>query len=191
MSDFIYLASSSPRRRELLQQVGIAYRLMVPEVDESVLPGELPADYVTRLAQAKASAGWRMTAGDAPALGADTAVVIDGFILGKPRDGEDALAMLQRLNGREHEVFSAVAVCHNGRAEQTLSVSRVRFTQVDEILLHAYVSSGEPLDKAGAYAIQGRGAAFIENLNGSYSGVMGLPLFETLQLLARFGVTGF
>jgi septum formation protein len=189
MSTFIYLASASPRRRELLRQIGVGYRLLRIEIDEMPLAGESPYDYVYRLAQTKAQAGYAALGRrqPAPVLGADTAVVVDGIILGKPRDREEGLAMLARLSGREHQVLSAVALAtsmHNGVKVQQ---SQVWFRELTRAECRAYWDSGEPGDKAGGYGIQGRAAAFIADLRGSYSGVMGLPLFETAELLREFG----
>ncbi len=186
----LYLASASPRRRELLRQIGVAYRRLPVEVDETPLPGEFPSDYVARLALAKARTGWRTLGRRAPrpVLGADTAVVVDAAILGKPRDRDEGLAMLTRLSGREHQVLSAVALATGAREAVKVQESRVRFRQLAAAERAAYWNSGEPLDKAGGYAIQGRAAAFITELRGSYSGVMGLPLFETAELLREFDI---
>ncbi len=186
----IYLASASPRRRALLRQIGVAYRLLPVAVDETQLPDEMPDAYVARLAQAKAQAGLQ-TLGrrqPRPVLGADTAVVMDGVILGKPQDREEGLAMLARLSGREHRVMSAVALATATRAVVKVQESRVRFRELTPLECAAYWDSREPLDKAGGYGIQGRAAAFISELHGSYSGVMGLPLFETAELLREFGI---
>jgi septum formation protein len=179
----IYLASASPRRRELLDQIGVRYRTLAVEVDESRRAGEPPERYVLRLALAKVRAGRAQRPGDdRPVLGADTAVVIDGDILGKPLDREDALAMLCRLSDRTHHVYTGVALA--GEAETTrLSVSAVTFRPLTLEECAAYWQTGEPAGKAGAYAIQGRGAVFITRLEGSYSGVMGLPLYEVAELL--------
>jgi septum formation protein len=187
----IYLASASPRRRELLEQIGVRYRLLQVDVPEVPQPGEVPEMYVLRVALEKARAGRAaLTADDnMPVLGADTEVVIDGEVLGKPAGREDALAMLARLSGREHQVMSAVALIGTDGEEQSrLSVSSVRFRIVSRAEAEAYWQSGEPRDKAGGYAIQGLGALFIERLEGSYSGVMGLPLFETAELLEWVGI---
>jgi septum formation protein len=186
----IYLASASPRRRELLGQIGMRYELLrvdIPEVRDSA---ESPEEYVLRVALAKARAGRaRLVAGNTtPVLGADTEVVINGEVLGKPRDRDEAIAMLQRLAGREHLVLSAVAVVSGEEERSRLSVSHVRFRPIGDDEALAYWHTGEPADKAGGYAIQGRAALFIERLEGSYSGVMGLPLFETAQLLESFGL---
>ena len=179
----IVLASTSPRRRELLSQIGVTFEVLSVEVDERPLPGELAADHVCRLALAKARAGAMQIEG-ACVLGADTVVVIEGDILGKPRDANDAAGMLRRLGGRTHTVLSGVACLHDGAHQVRLSESRVSFRPLTAGEIAAYCATGEPLDKAGAYAIQGRAAAFIRHLEGSYSGVMGLPLYETAELLA-------
>ncbi|MDQ5909839.1 MAG: dTTP/UTP pyrophosphatase [Pseudomonadota bacterium] len=189
MPNFIYLASASPRRRELLRQIGVSYRLLRIEVDETPGAGESPDDYVARLALAKAQFGCAALGRrqPAPVLGADTAVVVDDVILGKPRDREDGLAMLARLSGREHQVLSAVAVATSTRNAVKVQESRVWFRNLSPVECAAYWDSGEPRDKAGGYGIQGRAATFITHLHGSYSGVMGLPLFETAELLREFG----
>ncbi|HKJ08014.1 MAG TPA: Maf family protein [Gammaproteobacteria bacterium] len=185
----IYLASASPRRRELLAQIGVPAQRLAVEVDEALAPGETPERYVSRLALDKARAGWRASqrGADAPVLGADTVVVLDGQVLGKPRDRDDGLAMLSDLSGRSHRVLSGVALVQESREVVTVSASTVTFRTLSERERRAYWESGEPSDKAGAYAIQGLGAAFVSYLEGSYSGVMGLPLYETAQLLAEFG----
>lgn len=181
----LILASASPRRRELLAQIGVRHRVQAADVDETVLSGEAAEDYVLRLARAKAGA---LPAGDVPVLGADTSVVVDGRVLGKPVDDADARAMLRRLSGREHQVLSAVALCHGERIEARLSVTRVWFRVVDNALIERYVASGEPRDKAGAYGIQGLGGALVTRIDGSYTGVVGLPLAETVDLLQAFNV---
>jgi nucleoside triphosphate pyrophosphatase len=189
-ADFVYLASASPRRRELLQQIGVSFRLIGAELDETPMPGEAPAGYVSRLALAKAEAGWQRgrDLGDAPVLAADTAVVLDGRILGKPQDKTDAATMLLELSGRTHQVLTAVAVRSATGNEVKISESWVAFRPVDAVEAAAYWNTGEPRDKAGGYAIQGYAAVFIADLKGSYSGVMGLPLFETAALLNAAGV---
>ena len=187
-ADFIYLASASPRRRELLQQIGVSFRLVGTELDERPRLNEAPAAYVSRLAAAKADAGWLgRSAAIAPVLAADTAVVLDGAILGKPRDRADAEHMLLKLSGRTHEVMTAVAVRSTAGNEVKVSHSLVTFRNLDAGEVRAYWDTGEPRDKAGAYAIQGFAATFIQDLKGSYSGVMGLPLFETAELLKATG----
>jgi septum formation protein len=189
--DFVYLASGSPRRRELLQQIGVSFRVVGMAVDEAVLPDETPSAYVTRLAAAKAVAGWERSrdAHQVPVLAADTAVVLDGQILGKPADGQDAEGMLRQLSGRTHEVLTAVALRTTDGLQSRISRSEVTFRSIAAAEARAYWETGEPSDKAGAYAIQGRGAIFVADLRGSYSGVMGLPLFETAELLRRAGVS--
>lgn len=185
----IYLASSSPRRRELLDQIGVRYHVLPVDADERRRAGESPRDYVLRMAQSKA----RLAAADPgrvldlPVLAADTVVVIDGDVLGKPTNRDNATAMLARLSGRTHEVLTAVAVIHRTEGVR-ISISQVAFRLIDPLEAAAYWATGEPRDKAGAYAIQGRGAVFVARLEGSYSGVVGLPLFETAQLLREHGV---
>ena len=187
---FIYLASGSPRRRELLQQIGVSFRVIDANLDETAIQGESPLAYVSRLAQAKAMAGWERSrdSGGAPVLAADTAVVLDGRILGKPAGMNDAIAMLLQLSGRGHEVLTAVALRTAAGIEVKVSHSMVTFRPIDSSEASAYWETGEPTDKAGAYAIQGYAAIFISDLKGSYSGVMGLPLFETAALLKAAGV---
>ncbi|MCB1786924.1 MAG: septum formation inhibitor Maf [Gammaproteobacteria bacterium] len=182
----IVLASQSPRRAELLTQVGLAFRVQAAHVDERVMPGEPAADYVRRIAVAKARAV-RRDHPEQPVIGADTAVILDDAILGKPADEADGIAMLLRLAGRTHSVLTGVALVTD-RIAYRLNTSRVRFREIDPAEAAAYWASGEPADKAGGYAVQGLGAAFIEHIEGSYSGIMGLPLFETLQLLKQIGV---
>jgi septum formation protein len=186
----LYLASASPRRRELLEQIGVAYQLLQVEVPERRDPAESPEEYVLRVALAKARAGHALLAATdvRPVLGADTEVVIDGEVLGKPQGRDEAIAMLQRLGGREHLVLSGVAVVSAEQEQSRLCVSHVRFRPIGDDEALAYWHTGEPADKAGGYAVQGRGALFIERLEGSYSGVMGLPLFETAQLLRQYGI---
>ena len=188
MSVQLILASASPRRQALLKQVGIAFRQQVAEIDETPLDNEAAEDYVVRLALEKARAVRQHSVDDGlPVLGADTAVVIDGRLLGKPESPAHARQMLQLLSGREHRVMSAVALVGSREAVQ-ISVSRVWFRPLGENEIDAYWRTGEPQDKAGAYAIQGVGAIFIERLEGSYTGVMGLPLYETGRLLQDFGI---
>ena len=187
---YIYLASRSPRRRELLAQIGVEHRVIEADVDETPRVGEAPRDYVVRLARAKAEAGWRTVVAQglepAPVLAADTTVALGNDILAKPVDRADAAAMLARLSGRRHEVFTGIALRLGERAESTLSASEVAFAELDTKEIRAYVDSGEADDKAGAYGIQGRAGAFVAELHGSYSGVMGLPLHETARLLKAF-----
>jgi septum formation protein len=197
--DFVYLASGSPRRRELLQQIGIFFRVVAAAVDETALPGEDSSAYVARLAIAKADAGWKGSRNAAdmtpipdianiPVLAADTAVILDGKILGKPADGQDAEHMLRQLSGRTHEVLTAIALRTADGIHSRISRSEVTFRRIAAAEARAYWETGEPCDKAGAYAIQGRAAIFIADLRGSYSGVMGLPLFETADLLSQAGL---
>lgn len=185
----ICLASSSPRRQELLRQIGVCYRLLPVAVDEDRRAGEAPAAFARRAALEKAAAGWAAleAPGRLPVLGADTVVVADGEIMGKPRDREQALGMLRALSGRTHQVLSAVALV-GARHAVRLNASRVTFRTLSDDECVAYWETGEPADKAGAYAIQGIAALFVEHLEGSYSGVMGLPLFETGALLREFGI---
>jgi septum formation protein len=180
----LILASGSPRRHELLLQIGVPHRVRAADVDERPLAGEDALECAARLAIAKA----RAVTGTLPVLGADTVVVQDGAVLGKPRDRADALTMLRCLSGRTHRVISAVALAWPARIESRVSVSTVRFRQLGDAECAAYWESAEPRDKAGGYAIQGLAAVFIEHLEGSYSGVMGLPLFETAELLAMAGI---
>ncbi|THF65037.1 Maf family protein [Pseudothauera rhizosphaerae] len=196
----IYLASRSPRRRELLRQIGVRFDVLAfrdgergedADVDEKPLGDEAAERYVERLALTKAEAGmrrliWRHLPRQ-PVLAADTALEVDGEIVGKPACAEDAMAILRRLSGRTHRVYTAVAVSDGERTRCAVSVSEVRFRTIGEGEIRRYVASGEPLDKAGAYGIQGRAAIFAEHISGSYSGIMGLPLFETAQLLETFG----
>jgi septum formation protein len=181
------LASTSPRRRQLLRQLGVAHSVRGANVDETPLVREAPRDYVVRVAVAKARAV-RSAARELPVLGADTTVVVDGVMFGKPAGRKEGLTMLASLSGRVHEVLSAVALATEEGIAIAVSVSAVRFRALSDVECRAYWDSGEPHDKAGAYAIQGLAAAFIESLHGSYSGVMGLPLFETAELLRAAGV---
>jgi septum formation protein len=193
----VYLASRSPRRRELLSQIGVRFHLLLfrsrpgepAEVDENPVEGEAPDAYVVRLARAKAEAGWRRmlqrNLPPGPVLAADTTVTLDGRIYGKPADREEAAGMLRAFSGRGHEVLTAVAIKHHDWLDCALSRSEVRFKSMSEEEIAQYVASGECDDKAGAYAIQGRAARYVVELRGSYSGVMGLPLYETGQLLER------
>ena len=186
----LYLASGSPRRRELLTQIGVPFTAVSADIDETPLDHETPSAYVERLAHGKAEAGLRaLEAGvEGCVLGADTAVVLDGRILGKPVDQADALSMLLGLSGRDHDVLTAVAVLDGRRCETGMVRSRVRFRLITEQEALAYWASGEPRDKAGSYGIQGLGAVFVAGLEGSYSAVVGLPLCETAELLGHFGI---
>ncbi|MGH8460496.1 MAG: Maf family protein [Stenotrophobium sp.] len=188
MSTQFYLASKSPRRQQLLWQLGLRFGVIPADIVEQPQSAETADCYARRMALEKARA-IRMTIPDGlPVLGADTDVVLDGRILGKPRDRDDALAMLAALSGREHEVYSAVALVQGAREEIALSVTRVRFGEIAPDTAARYWASGEPADKAGAYGIQGLGAQFVKEVHGSYSGVVGLPLYETVELLQRFGI---
>jgi septum formation protein len=181
----LVLASRSPRRRELLWQIGVPHHVAAADIDEQPLPGETPADCVQRLALAKART---VPPAGLPVLGADTAVVLDGQMLGKPADRAEGVAMLRRLSGRTHRVLTAVALVDAHGSRLAVSASEVEFRVLAEAECQRYWDCGEPRDKAGGYAIQGLGAVFISALRGSYSGVMGLPLFETAALLAAAGV---
>lgn len=196
----IYLASKSPRRRELLTQVGIAYELLLlrdapprgPDVTEIVLPGELPHDYVSRVTREKAEMAWKVMhmrqLPVRPVLAADTTVVIDQQILGKPANREEAIAMLTLLAGKNHEVLTSIAVQNEHGHIALTQVSTVSFAALTEQQIQAYCDTPEPYDKAGGYGIQGAAARFISHINGSYSGIMGLPLFETCQVLRQSGI---
>jgi septum formation protein len=193
----IYLASKSPRRRELLRQIGVEFELLMlrndnvrgPDVTELVRPGEAAVDYVVRVANEKAAFAWnivqtRRLAGR-PVLAADTTVTLDGEILGKPANLDEAVRMLERLSGRTHEVLTAVAVHHTNMAEHIMHVSKVRFAPLTAACIKAYCTTPEPYDKAGGYGIQGLAALFVEHIEGSHSGIMGLPLHETAALLRQ------
>ena len=186
----LVLASASPRRRELLTQIGVAHRVAPVGLDESRRRGEAPADYVLRLAREKADAGWQLLTDRERevVLAADTAVVLGDDILGKPRDRTEALAMLLQLSGRTHQVLTAVALRDTRGIASQLSESLVTFRPISREEAEQYWATGEAQDKAGAYAIQGRAAVFVERIEGSYSGVMGLPLFETARLLGAAGL---
>lgn len=201
MPDFIYLASQSPRRSQLLQQLGVRHELLLPnaagdvaedaESIEVVLPAEVPRDYVQRVTGLKLDAAMARMARRqlplAPVLASDTTVALGHEILGKPADAQDAQRMLRKLSGQTHEVLTAVALQQGALRLQALSVSRVRFMAMTDAQIAAYVDSGEPFGKAGGYGIQGLAAAMIEYMEGSYSGIMGLPVFETAQLLRQIG----
>ena len=186
--DFVYLASGSPRRRELLKQIGVRFQVVRVNVDESFTPGEAPQAYVLRVARLKAEAGCAARMGSAPVLAADTAVVVDGQVLGKPSDAADCERMLGLLSGRTHDVLTAVALATTAGLYVRLCRSEVRFREIVPAEARMYWETGEPHDKAGGYAIQGRAAVFVADLRGSFSGVMGLPLFETAELLLAAGV---
>ena len=196
----IYLASKSPRRRELLRQIGVEFELLMlrndtargPDVTEIVIPGEPAANYVARVAREKAAFAWaivqnrRLTV--RPVLAADTTVMLDGVILGKPANREEATEMLERLSGRTHQVLTSIAVQHVGMIEQVTQVSDVRFAKLSAASIKAYCATTEPYDKAGGYGIQGLAALFVEHIDGSHSGIMGLPLYETAILLRKAGI---
>lgn len=196
----IYLASKSPRRRELLRQIGVEFEILMlreaPGLTEAVTeiphPNEDPEVYVRRVAREKGEAGWQTVLERKlplrPVLSADTTVSIDGKILGKPADADEAIKILRWLSGRTHEVLTAITVTAEGKMSEALSRSEVRFAHLDEASLRAYCATKEPYDKAGAYGVQGLAAQFIEFISGSYSGIMGLPLFETARLLQKAGV---
>jgi len=197
----IYLASRSPRRRELLMQIGVKFEPLLfregprqdVETDEAVRPDEQPGEYVRRVAQLKCETAWQrvvMRRGlrRMPVLAADTTVELAGVVLGKPADREDAERMLRLLAGTQHRVLTAVAIRFEAHFEMAVSESLVTFAPLDDARIAAYAQSGEPFDKAGGYGIQGRAGAFVERLEGSYTGVMGLPLYETANLLRLFGV---
>lgn len=194
MNDLVFphivLASASPRRRELLQQLGVPHEVLAVDIDETPLPGETAQQLVVRLALAKAREGLRRSGGAHPVLGSDTAVVVDDAVFGKPADRDDALAMLAALSGRTHQVLTAVALVADGSVSEALSRTDVTMRSIAPAEAAAYWGTGEPQGKAGGYAIQGRGAMFIEHISGSYSGVMGLPLHETAQLLRTLRTDG-
>jgi septum formation protein len=183
----IILASASPRRQELLNQINIGHRVQIIDIDETPLQNELPANYVQRLAAKKATVCVQKFNPKLPVLAADTAVVLNDKIMGKPKNKNDAFAMLRELSGKTHHVFTAIALF--GREQHiALSISEVTFKSLSDAEIDAYWQTGEPCDKAGSYAIQGIASIFIERINGSFSGVMGLPLFETAQLLTLEGI---
>jgi septum formation protein len=189
----LYLASSSPRRQELLQQIGLQFACLPNEVPEDIIAGEPARAYADRLALAKAQAGWQSDkrVESCPVLGADTIVVMHQEILGKPRDKADFLRMIQLLSGRTHEVITAIAMVQADKAAVKSSISRVAFREISLSEAEAYWETGEPADKAGGYGIQGKGAVFIKHILGSHSGIMGLPLYETAELAAAFGISLF
>lgn len=196
----IYLASRSARRRDILKQMGVSFEMLLlregpgreADFDETPHAGENPGEYARRIARLKAEAGWARLEQRRllryPVLAADTTVAVGDDILGKPSDREDAVAMLKQISGTTHYVHTAVAVKYNDRFEEALSTTEVRVREVEDDEIRRYVASGEPFDKAGAYGIQGRASIFIEHISGSYSGVVGLPIFDTARLLASFGL---
>jgi septum formation protein len=195
----IYLASRSARRRDLLKQMGVNFEMLLlregagrdADFDESELPGETPREYVVRVARLKAEAGWLRLEQRRlirhPVLAADTTVALGDTILAKPTDREDAVAMLKQLSGTVHHVYTALAIKLYDSLQEALSVTEVRFRELSDDEIRRYIATGEPLDKAGAYGIQGKASIFIESINGSYTGVVGLPIFETARLLGHFG----
>jgi len=195
----IYLASRSARRRDLLKQMGVNFEMLLlregagrdADFNESELPGETPREYVIRVARLKAEAGWlrleQRRLMRHPVLAADTTVALGDTILAKPADREDAVAMLKQLSGTVHQVYTAVAIKFYDSLKEALSVTEVRFRELSDDEIRRFVATGEPLDKAGAYGIQGKASMFIETINGSYTGVVGLPVFETARLLGHFG----
>jgi septum formation protein len=200
MEKHIYLASRSARRRDLLKQMGINFEMLLlregggrdADFDESALAGETPRDYVVRVARLKADAGWlrleQRRLMRHPVLAADTTVALGHSILAKPSDRESAVSMLKELSGTTHQVYTAVAVKFYDLLREELSITDVRFRELNDDEIRRYVATGDPMDKAGAYGIQGKASMFIESINGSYSGVVGLPMFETARLLAHFGI---
>ncbi len=200
VTSLIYLASRSPRRRELLRQIGVGHEVLTqrikavrgPDVNEDVRTGENPREYVTRVCRDKAESGWLRVVQRKlplrPLLAADTTVCLGNEIFGTPANATEAESFLARLSGCEHEVLTAIALKYQDRMEFALSATSVRFRALERAEIERYVASGEPMDKAGAYGIQGHAGAFIAEIRGSYSGVMGLPLYETAQLLGRFGL---
>ncbi len=185
----ILLASGSPRRRELLKQLAVTFKVAAADIDESIIDGETPEGYVVRLAREKALAGFEQNGGQLPALGSDTIVLLDGQILGKPESRAEAESMLQSLSGQTHQVYSAVAVALEAdNVLDTLNITSVTFGKMPVQWIKQYCQGDEPMDKAGAYAVQGGTGQYIRRIEGSYSGVMGLPLFETAELLRRAGL---
>ncbi|WP_432697946.1 Maf family protein [Marinobacterium sp. YM272] len=184
----LVLASASPRRRELLDQIGVPHRVQPVDIDETPRLNESPRAYVERLALEKAQRGFEAGGADWPALGSDTAVILDGEILGKPADEEDAVRTLLRLSGRRHQVMTGVAVANGDHCRVETVITEVSFIDFDEHCARQYWASGEPVDKAGSYGIQGLGAVFVESISGSYSAVVGLPLAQTATILKEFNI---
>jgi len=191
--EVVILASRSPRRQELLRQIGVPFRCINPNVEERRLDNELPSDFVLRMAREKArSVQTEISSERTPViLSADTVVVCDQRVMGKPRNRDDAVNMLSALSNNDHRVFTAVAVTQGPDLAVLLSETIVEFKEIDEVQIDQYWKTGEPIDKAGAYAIQGLGGVFVKQIKGSYSGVVGLPLFETSMLLSRFGISSW
>ncbi|MGD7035456.1 Maf family protein [Methylotuvimicrobium buryatense] len=190
MSAQILLASASPRRQELLTQIGVSFKMFPVDIDETPYSGEAPLSYVRRIAAEKSAVALERSDARLPILAADTAVILGGRIMGKPKDKADCLAMLGFLSGRTHQVFSAISL-RGSEHWQAVSITDVTFRSINEEEMNRYWQSGEPADKAGAYAIQGLGSVFVKSITGSFSGVVGLPLFETAELLAKQGITIF
>lgn len=188
-STLIMLASESPRRRELLKQLDVTFTVAPANIDESISEGEQPRDYVTRMAREKALAGFEQSMGMMPVIGSDTIVLLDDEILGKPQSRAEAEGMLQKLSGQTHHVYTSVALADTaGGVTQTLNITAVTFGEMPEEWIKHYCQSDEPMDKAGAYAVQGGTGQYIRRIDGSYTGVMGLPLFETAELLRSAGL---
>lgn len=189
----LYLASGSPRRREILEQLGFQLERVHADVDETVQPGEDAVGYTQRLATEKAAAGWSVAMAlglpSRPLLSADTTVVLDGEIFGKPTDADDAFRMLRAFSGRTHQVLTSVAIREGERTEIATSCTDVTFKPLSDAEIERYLDTGEPFDKAGAYGIQGKASVFVQHISGSFTGVVGLPVFETAQLLAAFDIT--
>jgi septum formation protein len=189
MTAQIILASASPRRRELLEQIGIRYQVHAVDINETPLINEQPLSYVHRLAAEKSAACLASLTTSLPVLAADTTVVLGDTIMGKPKNQDDALTMLHQLSGKTHQVYTAISLRTDNTHHSAMSITDVTFKTLSEAEIIAYWHSGEPIDKAGSYAIQGKGAVFVESIRGSFSGVVGLPLFETAQLLMQQGIT--
>ena len=182
----IVLASASPRRKELLQQVDISVICLPVDIDERVKNDEKPLGYCQRLALEKAKTGWQKSDKVFPVLGSDTIVVFDNHILGKPKDNSDAFKMLMKLSGKEHQVITAIAMVFKNKQKVLQSISSVQFSELNQVDVLEYIKSGQPMDKAGGYGIQGFAATWVKHISGSYSGIMGLPLYETMQLINEF-----
>lgn len=182
----IILASQSPRRKQLLEQIGICPLCLPVDIDESKSDSESPQEYCFRLALEKAKAGWQQSKQQIPVIGSDTIVVFQGITLGKPKDKDDAKSMLQMLSNNTHQVMTAVSIVSENKHKTVVSVSHVEFRKLEIEEINNYIESTEPMDKAGSYAVQGMAAVWIKNISGSYSGIMGLPLYETAQLIREF-----
>lgn len=185
----VYLASKSPRRKEILDQMKLQFETLDVDVDEEVIDKEAPEEYVVRVAKEKALAGRKVAKNiDLPVIGSDTCIFFNGIIMGKPVDKAQGINFLSQLSAQQHEVITGVSICGEFKTESLVQRNRVTFRKLDIKEIESYWETGEPVDKAGAYAIQGLGAVFIQNIEGSYSGIMGLPIFETAQLLKKFGI---